>query len=109
LKRVKHVVLVVPVLVAGMAFPSSAAAQQSSAPYNLPAQTECEPLFTNPAQLGLCVAAGARAAANLQLTALGVCTEAGFRGRVPRGGRTSDLRKCQLAVLRTVNRVLRTG
>ena len=101
--------LVVPILAAGMAFPGAAAAQQGSeASYNLPAQTECEPLFRNAGQLRLCVAAGARAAANLELTALGVCADAGFRGTPRRGQRVSDLRTCQLAVLRTVNRILRT-
>jgi len=117
LKRFRYAFLVVPVLVAGMAFPSSAAAQQGSEPspqgseasYNLPAQTECAPLFSDAGKLRRCVSAAARAAANLQLTALRTCVEVRFRGRPPRGrGRTSDLRKCQLAGLRTVNRILRT-
>lgn len=105
MKRSRYALLLVPALMVGMAFPGAAAAQQPD--YNIPAQTECAPLFSNAGQLRLCVSVAARAAANPQLTALGVCSEAGFRGR-SRGGRTSDLRKCQLAVLRTVNRILRT-
>jgi len=113
--------VVLPALVAVLAFPGSASAQgppppPGGSPYGLPggpAFQECsvfkQNFGSNRNKFGQCVAAAARAAGNPSLTALQVCIAAGFRGRTRRGFKRSDLEACQFATLRTVNRVLRTG